>query len=75
MEEVKVFLTEREIGGHLYGEHICARSLAEAQEFAARAGVRLLGELEETLCANCLARIGGSAPTTSPNDWDETIDA
>jgi hypothetical protein len=37
-QEVKIYLTEREIGDHLYGEPICARSREEAEESAARLG-------------------------------------
>lgn len=49
--EVKVFLTERTLDGKRYGEEICAHNWKEAEAFAARAGVKLLGEAVAKVCA------------------------
>jgi hypothetical protein len=73
--EVCVFLTERRIGGALYGEQLCARSWREAERLAARIGARVLGTLEEAQCAKCGAVISRGEPERGPGDWDEVIDA
>jgi hypothetical protein len=70
--EVKVYLTEREIDGHKYGDEICARSFEEAEELAKRLGGKLLGSLEAAQCANCgnVIRGSGDAPL-SPDEWPD----
>lgn len=70
-DDVRVYLTEREIDGHKYGDEICARSTEEAEELAARLGGKLLGSLEEAQCAKCGNVIREGGPPVSPNEWPD----
>lgn len=73
-EEVRVYITRRRIGEHFYSEHICARSLEEARETAAKFGAEVEGALEEVLCANCLSVVSGAAkPAVERDDWPEEL--
>jgi hypothetical protein len=72
-EEVKVYTTSRKIGEHLYAEQICARSLQEARETAAKFGATVDGELVGEICAVC----GNSRevkPTLGADEWPDTVE-
>lgn len=78
-DEVRVYVTRRRIGEHFYAEHICARSLEEARETAAKFGPEVEGTLEEVRCGNCLAPVvgalvGARGPTPERDDWPEELD-
>lgn len=72
---VKIYLTERVIDGSRYGEEICARSLEEAREIAARIGSTVLGTSEEQCCARCGEVLRSSSEVLGDNEWPNELNA
>lgn len=72
---VRVYLTERIIDGSRYGEEICARSVEEAVELAARIGSVVVGTMEAQECAKCGAVLRDGSEAVDNNEWSDTIDA
>jgi len=68
--DVKVFLTQREINGHFYAEQICASNWDEAQSFADKAGVKLIGEAVSEISALGEKDI---KPQIGVDEWSDTI--
>lgn len=74
VEEVKIYLTERTINGHLYGDQICARSREEADELAGRLGGRVLGTYLGSECGFCGQTKHDGRPQLSENEWPEVLE-
>jgi hypothetical protein len=70
---IQIFLTERSIDGHLYGEQICAHNFEEANEIAAKIGAKVLGTLEEVRCGNCNSVVHGTKDLLAPDEWPDEI--
>lgn len=72
MDEVRVYVTERVIDGHRYGDNICARSREEADELAARLGGVCVRERGELQCARCSSPLGmDGAPLVAVDEWPD----